>query len=547
MSKGPLNLLVFREDSKCVSGPQLKADLHDSLDSSSAQGGSLSALLLAGELECAIADAAPQHLPDFESLTDALARAVVGDDLSIDPNSLKRQLLQLPVPPELRIAKFEGFAYYALHPLGYAEVLQKVPSLSETVMVLGIRSIGATLSAVTAAAARRAGHNERRTTVRPEGHPYYRETRFSPQQLESITETAAKNGSFLIVDEGPGLSGSSFLSVAEALVAAGAPRESISIICGHEPDLESLQTTSGPERASQFRWLAVNNDCRRPQQAELWVGGGEWRKLTRFEEEDWPASWVNFERLKYLSAPGTPNCRLFKFAGFGHYGQEIAAREQQLVEAGFGPPPLLEPEGYIAYPWITGRPMRADDLAPPVLERIAEYCAFRSKAFPAKVSDLRHLQQMAEHNLDELKLEAEPALRLERPVISDGRMQPHEWLFTPDGDMLKTDSGSHGDDHFFPGPTDIAWDLAGAIVEWQMSDAAAEVFLEMYHQESGDDASSRIQDFITAYSVFRCAYCMMAGNAVHDTAERGRLERAAAYYRKVLEAGCSPLLSASGF
>src|SRR5689334_14624516 len=117
MSNGPLNLLVFREDSRCVSGPQLKTDLCDALESCSAQCGSLSALLLAGELECGIADAAPQHLSGFDALTDALAGALVGEVI-LDPSSLTSQLSQLPVPPELRIAKFEGFAYYALHPLG---------------------------------------------------------------------------------------------------------------------------------------------------------------------------------------------------------------------------------------------------------------------------------------------------------------------------------------------------------------------------------------------------------------------------------------------
>ena len=67
------------------------------------------------------------------------------------------------------------------------------------------------------------------------------------------------------------------------------------------------------------------------------------------------------------------------------------------------------------------------------------------------------LQRMAEHNLQELRFDLPVSLRLQRPVIADSRMQPHEWLLTPAGQVLKTDSGSHGDDHFFPGPTDIAW------------------------------------------------------------------------------------------
>ena len=87
-------------------------------------------------------------------------------------------------------------------------------------------------------------------------------------------------------------------------------------------------------------------------------------------------------------------------------------------------------------------------------------------------------------------------------MIADGRMQPHEWLLSADGHMLKTDSGSHGDDHFFPGPTDIAWDLAGAMVEWEMTAEQSAILLDLYRQKSGDDAGSRIQHFVIAYWPF---------------------------------------------
>jgi hypothetical protein len=113
-------------------------------------------------------------------------------------------------------------------------------------------------------------------------------------------------------------------------------------------------------------------------------------------------------------------------------------------------------------------------------------------------------------------------------------MQPHEWLLSTEGKLLKTDSGSHGDDHFFPGPTDIAWDLAGAIVEWQMKEEQIAEFLDTYHRASGDDARVRIDDFIRAYAAFRSAYCLMAANAMSGSDEQTRLQRAANGYRAVL-------------
>src|SRR5262249_42032584 len=123
------------------------------------------------------------------------------------------------------------------------------------------------------------------------------------------------------------------------------------------------------------------------------------------------------------------------------------------------------------------------------------------------------------------------SLRLERPVVADGRIQPHEWIVSGDRGLLKTDSGSHGDDHFYPGPTDIAWDLAGAIVEWRMNAAQSAEFLDTYRRASGDDATQRIDDFIRAYAVFRCAYCLMAANAMSGSFEETGLRRAAVEYR----------------
>jgi len=178
--------------------------------------------------------------------------------------------------------------------------------------------------------------------------------------------------------------------------------------------------------------------------------------------------------------------------------------------------------------------MSASDLSQSVLERLAEYCAFRLQAFAVELSDLSALQEMAEHNLRELGLYAPVDLQLEHPVISDGRMQPHEWLLMKDGQMLKTDSGSHGDDHFFPGPTDIAWDLASAIVEWRMNGEQAREFLDFYRRTSGDNANGRVDSFIRAYAAFRAAYCMMAANALYGSEEQSRFDRAAAGYKAVL-------------
>jgi hypothetical protein len=539
MRDGGLNLMVFREDRRCVPGMDLKAALLCDLE---LLQGCVSpeqltrSLLRAGELECAVADAGDAcSVQPIMNITDRLAEALLSRDSPAVAGELNKILAQCSVPDEVLVTPAEGFAYYALHPLVYAEVLDSIQPAA-SVAVIGIRSIGTTLSAVTAAAARASGMKAERITVRPAGHPYNRRTQFSPAELELIRRFLACEAKFLVVDEGPGLSGSSFLSVAEALVEAGASRERIILVCGHEPAFDSLCADDGPQRARMFHWLAVSGEPRRPAGAEIFIGGGQWRKLLFREPMNWPASWTSFERLKYLSSSEGAERRLLKFIGLGHYGDRVLEREDKVACAGFGPAPSVESAGFASYPWIAGRPMSADDLSAHALARLAAYCAFRADAFATDLAELHGLESMAAHNLHELGFERVARLRTERPVLADGRMQPHEWLLTPDDQILKTDSGSHGDDHFFPGVTDIAWDLAGAIVEWEMSAAQAEVFLGAYRRASGDDASSRIADFITAYTVFRCAYSLMAAKSLHGSRseDQGRMERAAAQYRALL-------------
>ncbi len=489
------------------------------------------ALLRAGELECAVADGADACVLPFAELTDVLADALVVGQLPDDFQNIKEAALHAPFPQEVSVSTPEGFAYYALQPLAYSQVLDKLPSLPEKVVVIGIRSIGSTLSAITAAGARLRGAQVERFTVRPVGHPYNRHTEFSASELRIVQASSA--AAFLVVDEGPGLSGSSLLSVAEALERAGTAPEKIVLFCAHEPNAEALCSANAAERWRRFRCVPAAGDAWPPARTATFVGGGQWRSRLFQNESAWPAVWSNMERAKYLASEGQ-ELRLLKFAGFGHYGDRVLEREQQMAEAGFAPMPRREDNGFVSYRWLNGRPMTAGDLSCDVIARLAEYCAFRAKALPACSSDLHSLQEMAEHNLRQLGLDIPVSLKLERPVMADGRMQPHEWMLAGNGELLKTDCGSHGDDHFYPGPTDIAWDLAGAIVEWRMGAEQAADFLDRYQAFGGDQAHARVSGFIRAYAAFRWAYCSMAANALQGSPEARRLEQADDGYADLL-------------
>jgi hypothetical protein len=538
-----LNLLVFREGQLRASGQELKAALTAQLEQVCSYGSHeaiLSALLLAGEFECGVADGDGEAAQSCELLTDRIAEALLLVAAAYRPDCAKpdfQNLLdtarELPTLKQLSISIPEGFAYYALHPLAYADVMREIPACG-SLLVVGIRSIGTTLSAIAAASARTRGLKVERITVRPQGHPYNRSAKFTPEQMIAVGKAISCGACFAVVDEGPGLSGSSFLAVAEALERAGAPKEKILLVSSHAPNVDTLCANDVARRWQRFHCVPVANEVRRPDYAIEFIGGGQWRSCLIGNDSEWPASWTSFERLKYLSPVTRDERRMFRFAGLGHYGDVVSERERKVATAGFGPMPRTESHGFVSYPWIEGRPLSSSDLSSEILIRLAEYCAFRLRAFAAERSDVTALQQMADHNLRELGLDCTVELRREHPVIADGKMQPHEWLLSTEGKLLKTDSGSHGDDHFFPGATDIAWDLAGAIVEWQMNEEQIAEFLDTYHRASGDDARARIDDFIRAYAVFRSAYCLMAANAMTGSDEQPRLHRAANGYRAVL-------------
>jgi hypothetical protein len=236
----------------------------------------------------------------------------------------------------------------------------------------------------------------------------------------------------------------------------------------------------------------------------------------------WPACWTQLERNKYFSRDA---CSLFKFEGFGRFGEAVHRRARRLAAAGFAPPVLGYSNGYVEYASAAGKPAlhgagRRD------LERLAEYCAFRVSAEAADQPSAVPLESMLSWNLRlEFGIDPQiPQMPLEKIVVSDSRMMPYEWIRSGE-QLLKTDGTSHGDDHLFPGPTDIAWDLAGIIVEWDLRGEQSEFFLSEYRRRSGDDAGFRVRPYLLAYSVFRAAFCRMGAAAMAAWDEAHRLRR----------------------
>jgi len=451
------------------------------------------------------------------------------------------EIAQLQLPRQVRVPVSEGYAYYGLYPETYNAAAERFAKahLPGDAVVIGIRSIGASLSAVVEATLESLGWKTYSHTVRPGGHPFDRILPLSDQLAAELrARTAAV---FLVVDEGPGLSGSSFASVAGALEGLGVTAGRIVFLPSWDADGSSFLNSQAarewsrhPRYTAGFEevWLNDGRLRRSASSTRLHdISAGRWRELLCPDETAWPAVQPQHEARKYLSGG-----LLLKFAGLGRYGQEKMELARLLSNDGFVPAVAGLSSGFLASKLASGIPVHVDDAnSRPLLERAAAYLAWRQKNLPKpRALSFDQLIEMIQVNSGEatgccVSTDWLSGVRREiedrEATAIDGRMFAHEWIETQ-VNFLKTDAVDHHADHFYPGHADIAWDLAAASVEFQLDTPARQYFLDHYRTISGDRISSRVLQFYElAWLAFRAGYTSMAAGAVEDRAERERFEK----------------------
>ena len=554
-------MYIFRDGKYEATGAELISRLQIALRSARFAPGEecedhlLAALIAAGELECALLDArADDSLLDASCsvaslITDGVARAFLTGRKESFP-SIHQLADRIELGARYQAAVQEGFAYYALHPRKLATLLDRMlfneilpragggatATASNSglaggaVRVLGIRSIGVTLSAVASAALGLRGIDCRRISVRPIGHPYDRRLQSSPRLHQWVRSAA--DADFLVVDEGPGISGSSFLAVAEALENCGIQNNRIHMIGSRQVDPADLLARDGARRWSRFCFHAIPAEPLVPANAgENFSGRARWNFFGCPPEIE-SGSWSALEPAAYLSRDEQST---FTFAGFGHYGEAVSARCKALADAGFVPSYLGNRRGFIQSALPPGRLLTPADCSPELISRMAGYLAFRAQAFAVAAAQTPELEVMLRRNWqiefgEELGL-AESQLRTARVVICDGRMGPREWLRSSRGELLKLNSGNYGNNHFFPGPCDIAWDLAGCIVEWELQPEMQRRLIDEYTARTGDAIAARLTPYLPAYAIFCMACAKMAASGSQGEAEEEALMRAYRRYR----------------
>ncbi|MEA2573056.1 MAG: hypothetical protein QOH93_354 [Chloroflexia bacterium] len=542
------------------------------------------ALILTGQLEQAACDALDgQEYQGYNSrLHEATAHVAQAFYYTwaeqnghkcggIDPaESLSRSLSQLgeeTAQPDRRVTVKmpEGFAFYTLYPEQYcAAALRWLADhhsiKNKTAVVVGVRSIGTTLAAVVATTLRAHGWKVASLTVRPTGHPFQREAYIAPEQVGG-----AEWG--LVVDEGPGLSGSSMSGVGQALVAAGLARDRISFFPAHanEPGsaasdeirawwsstpryvvpLEDVRFNGLSLSGSLAAWLTAQDPTDPVVRIED-VSGGQWRRVLYRESRMWPPTCAPFERTKYLCTTESGKRVLFKFEGLcstpGTSGTTAEIVESILVEraaAGWTPAPLGVVNGFVAIQWVDGTPLDLEDCGPEMLRHMGGYIAVVAGAplsaeqhagATGRLADMLYWntwEALGEDVAERTRHRADGLRDMPNNIRSygDGRMAPREWMRTHDGRILKSGSAGHSWDHTCIGPQPVAWDLAGAIVEWGLDEEGSRSLLEAFYSAGGYPISdSTLTFYRMAYAAFRVGQChLCASMSPHDPAEQERL------------------------
>lgn len=442
----------------------------------------------------------------------------------------------------------EGYAHYALYPESYLTAARH-SGLDARCRVIGIRSIGLGLAAIVAAAL----GARPPISLRPVSHPFSREIRAEPHLVAG--DVADRDVHFAIVDEGPGLSGSSFAAVARWLFAQSVAPGRVHFFPHHEGE-------PGPQASAET--LAVWRAVRRhpasrfdvvagPTGVERWIAdlvGPLRQPLLDITVRDpagpdaAPPADTRFARRKFL-ADGEGGRWLVKFAGLGDLGERKLGDAAALAAAGLSPAVGGLRHGFLVQRWVDGEPTAAAK-RDGVPRRIGRYLAFRSRRLgkPTAGADLERLREMALVNTQEV-LGADAAARLSaffadhpvlrhvmRPMRTDNRLHAWEWRHSGHA-VIKLDAVDHCEAHDLVGCQDIAWDVAGAIVEHGLSrDEAAELCAEIEVGGGPVTDDGLLAIFLPCYLAFQAGLWLTA-TAADDAAAGAHRQRAASYARRL--------------
>jgi hypothetical protein len=506
-------VLVYRDHEEIVDPRQRLEGLRETLSSLGALSGLerhsklVSTLIDAGMLAQGLADArfayAQVDARDeaTDSFGDFLHRLAASVLRSFDSGFAVIGRLP-PVPPledlpgEVALRRPEGFAFYAVYPESYARAARRL-TLQAPPLVIGIRSIGTTLGAMVAAALQAPPG----VTLRPFGDPFARQIAVS-SKLER--ELLADDFHYVVVDEGPGQSGSSFGAVADWLEERGVSADRIAFVPSHGGNSGARSSDAHRRRWREAQRVPAGFDS-------VWL-----------EHLFGPLETMSGgERLKFLCGRDGERL-LLKFAGFGEIGERKLAMARALHGAGLTTEPVGLVHGFLVERWCEGRGLEPDERP---MEEIGRYIGARARLFPAgnaRGATIEELLTMCRRNFSvalgaELPGSWDPAALSHRitRVRTDNKLDRCEWLRMRDGRLLKCDALDHHQGHDLIGCQDAAWDVAGAIVEFDVEANETERLIGPTNHSLDREL---LEFYRMAYCCFRVGQASLAPNG--SSAER---------------------------
>lgn len=441
------------------------------------------------------------------------------------------------IPERIEVSIPEGFVYYGLYPETYVQAAYEFHDELNpgSVVCIGLRTIGTALSAIVECALRSRGCDVESFTVRPRGDPFDRHVEISGDLEKIIVEN--QHSYFVLVDEGPGLSGSSIAGTFRKLRQFDIPRKNIVLFTSWIPDgsafISEYAKTEWPHYKKysgsfEKQWIAGERletefNCKIAGD----ISAGFWRYKLYKNENEFPAVHNQHERRKYMAFFEDRERSILKFAGFGRYGKRMF-RRAGLLE-GFSPSPLSLKNGFLQLKYIEGKPMANGEIEEDFVRRIVDYIAFIKNNFQAEVTvaydemlemiNVNVAEGLGKSWMEKLNIgkRFSPEVYGKVPVAIDGHMMPHEWIKTETG-YIKTDSIEHHSDQFFHGCQDIAWDVAGSIIEFGFTGSRKNEFIETCAKAVEDrDLVNRMDFYIIAYLAYRLGFVTLASVTLSGT------------------------------
>jgi hypothetical protein len=464
---------------------------------------------------------------------------------------------------ELQVKQPEGYAFYALYPEGHFVAASRLRL--EPWQVIGLRSIGTSLAAMVAVGLKAPSP----LTLRPVGHPFDRRVSLD------ATLRAKEAMHHAIVDEGPGLSGSSMACVIRRLRDEGVAADRIHLFPGHangpgaqaSDGTRALWKEAAAVHVVGFDRLILRADNpahRLHNWVEALVGplhaplaeitGGGWRRARQGTAGGLPPAHPWQERRKFL-ARGDAGEWLVKFIGLGHAARQRFGCAMKLAEAGFSPLVAGLCHGFVVERWhgdmapLSPERMTCAPLRRRMIERLADYIAFRARNFPAPDehgASLQSLYEMARHNSNEafgnneltgawMRYRGHPARlgsRVSR-VKTDNRMHAWEWLAS-EGRILKTDAVDHHAGHDLVGCQDPAWDVAGAWAEFELGADELQELREGLLRRGCQIDAGLLDFYQPAYLAFQLGHYRLAALDARNSEEGMRLAAHCERYAQAL-------------